>query len=171
MERKISWRTGCFDEIELVYEKAEKDESIAELLSEMETMALTEAKNNYRVPAFYSAPAMNRFLNDMDMEGVICHLADLGLLEFIPSTEEPVITVTFSEAIQEVLGCTMFSLLNRLEKLDGAYNKVLFPKAILKLQVPLGCRRGLMKCGMLIMKLYPWLSVSESAFNAGAGRH
>lgn len=44
MERKIGWRTGCFDEIELVYEKAEKDESIAELLSEIETMALSEAK-------------------------------------------------------------------------------------------------------------------------------
>ncbi len=109
---------------------------------------------------------MNRSLNDQDIKGIICHLADFGLLEFIPSSEEPVITVIFSEVIQELLGCAMFSLLNRLEKLDGAYNQVLFPKATLKLQVPLDCRSGMMKCGMLIMKLYPWLSVSETTVNA-----
>lgn len=41
MDRKISWCTGCFDEIKPIYEEAEKDESTAALLSEMEAMALT----------------------------------------------------------------------------------------------------------------------------------
>jgi len=74
---------------------------------------------------------------------------------------EPVITVKFSSHIQAVLGCTMFSLLNRIEKIDGAYNVVRFPKATLELQVPLGGKKGMFKWEMLIMQLYPWLSVRE----------
>ena len=46
MERKIRWSSGCFDEIELVYERAEKDKSAAAMLSELETMALSETVNN-----------------------------------------------------------------------------------------------------------------------------
>lgn len=64
----------------------------------------------------------------------------------------------------------MFSWLDRLEKLDGAYNRVLSPKAVLKLQMPLGCRSGLMKCGMPIMKLPPWLSISECTINPAPKR-
>ena len=48
-----------------------------------------------------------------------------------------------------VLGCTMFSLLNRLEKLDGAFN-VMFPKVTLELRVPLAAKKGMLKCEMLI---------------------
>jgi hypothetical protein len=58
----------------------------------------------------------------------------------------------------------MFSLLNRLEKLDGAFN-VMFPKAALELRVPLGAKKGMMKCEMLIMQLYPWLSIIETSTN------
>ena len=58
----------------------------------------------------------------------------------------------------------MFSVLNRLEKLDGAFN-VLFPKATLELRVPLGAKKGMMKCEMLIMQLYPWLSITETSTN------
>ncbi len=50
------------------------------------------------------------------------------------------ITVTLSPVIQSTLGCTMFFLLNKLEKLDGAFN-ALCPKGTLELRVPLGARR------------------------------
>lgn len=172
MDRRISWRTGCFDEIELVYEKAERNENIAALLSEMETMALSEAETGCGMLRVNGEPLTHEMflaMRDSDKEMVIYHLANIGLQEFVPSMRKPEITVTFSAHIQQVLGCAMFSLLNRLEKLDGAYNETLFPKAVLKLQVPLGGRKGLMKCEMLIMQLYPWLSVSESAIHVSAG--
>ena len=72
--------------------------------------------------------------------------------------------MTFTPHIQRVLGCTMFSVLNRLEKLDGAFN-VRFPQATLELRIPLGARKGMMKCEMLIMQLYPWLSIKETSIN------
>ena len=46
MERKIGWRSCELDEIELVYDKAESNERIGKLLEELETLALSEAKNN-----------------------------------------------------------------------------------------------------------------------------
>lgn len=58
----------------------------------------------------------------------------------------------------------MFSVLKRLEKLDGAFN-VRFPQAKLELRIPLGAKKGMMKCEMLIMQLYPWLSIKETSTN------
>jgi hypothetical protein len=48
MERKISWCTGCYDEIELVYDKVGQNEITAAILSELETMALREAREGCR---------------------------------------------------------------------------------------------------------------------------
>lgn len=45
MDRKIKWYSGCHDEIELVYDKAEENASIAAILTELETMALREAED------------------------------------------------------------------------------------------------------------------------------
>ena len=146
MERKIRWSSGCFDEIELVYERAEKDKSAAAMLSELETMALSETVNNCGMLKIDGRPLTRErvlALDEYDKEIGIYILAGMGLEEFDPSMDEPVITVTFSPHIQQVLSCTMFSLLNRIEKLDGAYNEVRFPRATLKLQVPLGGKKGL----------------------------
>ena len=103
-------------------------------------------------------------MSEQDKETVMYYLSGAGLQEFVPSMTEGKITVTFSPHIQRVLGCTMFSVLNRLEKLDGAFN-VLFSKATLELRVPLGAKKGMMKCEMLIMQLYPWLSITETSTN------
>lgn len=103
-------------------------------------------------------------MSEQDKETVMYYLSGAGLQGFVPSMTEGKITVTFSPHIQRVLGCTMFSVLNRLEKLDGAFN-VLFPKATLELRVPLGAKKGMMKCEMLIMQLYPWLSITETSTN------
>lgn len=46
MERKINWYSGCYDEIELVYDKANENENIAATLMELETMALQEAEES-----------------------------------------------------------------------------------------------------------------------------
>ena len=167
MERKINWYSGCHDEIELVYDKANENENIAAGLMELETMALREAEENCGMVKMDDKPITHEMFLEMSApvkEMVMYHLSSAGLQEFVPSTTEGKITVTFTPHIQQVLGCTMFSVLNRLEKLDGAFN-VRFPQATLELRIPLGARKGMMKWEMLIMQLYPWLSIRETSIN------
>ena len=167
MERKINWYSGCHDEIELVYDKASENENIAATLMELETMALQEAEENCGMLKIGNNPITREMflqMSEQDKETVMYYLSGAGLQEFVPSMTDGKISVTFTPHIQSVLGCTMFSLLNRLEKLDGAFN-VIFPKATLELRVPLGAQKGMMKCEMLIMQLYPWLSITETSTN------
>lgn len=161
----MNWESDVFDEMQLVYEKAKKDEMIERMLVDLEKMALSEAKEHCDFLQENGKPiSKDRFLSmsDLDKEKIIYHLSNMGLESMNGSLVEPVITVTFSSHIQMVLGCTMFNLLNRLEKLDGSYN-IRHPKATLKIIVPVGEKKNLMKCEMLIMALYPWLSVSEES--------
>lgn len=167
MERKINWYSGCHDEIELVYDKANENESIAATLMELETMALQEAEESCGMLKMGDKPITREMfleMNEQNKETVMYYLSGAGLQEFVPSMTEGKITVTFTPHIQQVLGCTMFSVLNRLEKLDGAFN-VMFPKATLEFRVPLGAKKCMMKCEMLIMQLYPWLSITETSTN------
>lgn len=168
MNRKISWITGCYDEIELVYEKAAQNENAGTLLAELEQMALKEAEENCGLLSMNGMPLAREIVSKMSATGketVMYYLSDAGLVGFAPSMSEPRITVKFSPCYQKVLGCTMFSVLNRIEKLDGAYNVVRFPEATLELQLPLEGRKGILKWEMLIMQLYPWLSVCEKTYN------
>ena len=167
MERKINWYSGCHDEIELVYDKANENDSVAATLMELETMALQEAEESCGMLKMGDKPITREMfleMSEQDKETVMYYLSGAGLQEFVPSMTEGKITVTFTPHIQHVLGCTMFSVLNRLEKLDGAFN-VMFPKATLEFRVPLGAKKGMMKCEMLIMQLYPWLSITETSTN------
>lgn len=163
MERKIDWVTGCFDEIELVYDKAEKNVDIAHILTQLEIGALAEARLHcgmYQVEGRPLTPAEYDGLPDHAKENLMAALSNVGLGFFDASLKEPKITVRLTKNIQMVRCCTAFSILNRLEKLDGAYN-VRFPKATLVIQAPLGGKKGLFQIEMLIMLLYPWLTVTE----------
>lgn len=167
MERKIHWYSRCHDEIELVYDKANENASIAAILTELETMALKEAEENCGILKLGGNPITRETflkMNAQDQETVMHYLSRVGLQEFTPSITEGKITVTFTPHIQSVLGCAMFSVLNRLEKLDGAFN-LLFSKATLELRVPLGAKKGIIQCEMLIVQLYPWLSIHEISTN------
>ena len=170
MNRQIKWESGCYDEIELIYEKAENDKEIAEFLEELEERSINEAHRYCQYLNFEGKPLTTEqydALSQRQKEQVICRLGEGGIADIDISMEEPLITVTFSATIQLVMGCTMFSLLNRLEKLDGSYN-TRFPKAILQLMVPLSGRKGLFSYVMMILKMYPWLKVSEASTNTVA---
>ena len=167
MDRKIKWISGYYDEIDLVYEKAEGKPAIEKALSELEELALQEGRArcgmvNYTwgtlTPERYDA------LSGSDREGILYALGNLGLAKISTDFSPPTITVTLSPLSPLVLGCTMFSILNRLEKLDGSLNE-LFPNVTLLVQAPLGGKKGLFRCEMLIMQLYPWLSVTEASTN------
>lgn len=165
IERKISWNSGCYDEIQLVYDKADENEILASIMSELEAMSLCEAEDNCGLLNIGGKPITREMFHDMsehDKEVVIYYLSDVGLQEFAASNGK--ITVTFTPHIQRVLGCTMFSLLNRLEKIDGSFN-VLFPNATLELRIPFGAKKGMAKYETLIVLLYPWLSIMEMSAN------
>lgn len=167
MDRKIAWSSGRFDEIELVYEKAEGDTGIGTLMEELETLALSEAHDHCGLLRTEKGPVTAEQFEAMsgsERETVLYLLSGIGLADIALDYKAAKITLKLSPMIQNVMGCTMFSILNRLEKLDGSFS-VRCPKATLEIQLPLGGKKGLMKWEMLIMQLYPWLSVHEVSTN------
>lgn len=168
MNRKIRWQSGVFDEIELVYEKAMAEEQLGELLEELEILALSEAKNICGVLAAKTGGSIAQVqfdgLSDNDKETVIRACADMGIGNVDMDIKSATIYICFTPAIQKLLGCTIFNVLNRIEKLDGSIN-MLYPKWTLELQVPMGGKKGFFQWEMLIAQLYPWLSVTEISTN------
>ena len=164
MTRKISWESNVFDEIELVYEKAEENEKISDLLEQLEEKALSEARENCSLLTTAQGEHLTSeqfdTLSENTKEIVIRGLAGIGLAGISQDMQEATIMIRLSAKIQKVIACTMFDILNRLEKLDGALN-VFIPKWTLELQVPLGGKKGLILWEMLIMLLYPWITVRE----------
>ena len=163
VDRKINWSSGCYDEIELVYEKASENKVFAALLANLEAKALMEAEESCGMLKIDDKPITREMvlkMSEQNKETVMYYLSKIGLLEFEPSLTEGKITVIFSPYIQSVLGCTMFAVLNLLEKLDGTFD-ALFPKATLELKIPLGAKNGFANYETLIKLLYPWLSIEE----------
>lgn len=171
MNRKINWKSHEFDEIELVYDKASSNDSIEKMLEQLETCALSEAKNNCGLLTTDSgkhiSPEQFDELSEIDKETVIKVLSGIGLGSISQDIQTATIFIRFTPKIQSVLACTIFNVLNRLEKLDGAIN-ILKPTWTLELQVPLGGKKGLFQWEMLIMQLYPWISVRETSTNEAA---
>lgn len=166
MNRKIAWRSMALDEIELVYERAENDQNIAALLEQLESQALEEAKNNIGLlktgNGIALKPEQYDSLSDADKETAIKALGNAGLSYLNTDIQNAAIIIRLSPIITWVQACTIFNILNRIEKLDGAVT-VLSPKWTLELQVPLGGKKGLMRWEMLILQLYPWLSIKEGS--------
>ena len=162
MDRKIDWVTGRFDEIELVYDKAEENDSIGSQLEQLEEKALAEARAcspAIRTEQGPLTPEQFDALSESGKENVIWMLSNHGLAKLGMSREDLTITMEFSPVIQDVLACTMFNVINRLEKLDGTF----MDKVTLEFKVPLGGKKGFFQWEMLIMSLYPWISVRETS--------
>lgn len=144
MERKIQWNSGCFDEIDLVYGKAAEKEVTEKILSELEVGALAEARAYSDIIVVDGRPLTPQqfdALPDSMKEQVMYNLSGMGLSAFSAPLTAPKISVRLSPHIQFVRCCTAFSILNRLEKLDGAFN-MLHPQATLEIQAPLGGKKG-----------------------------
>ena len=164
MNRKIRWQSGVFDEIELVYKKAMAEERLEELLEKLEVLALSEAKILAAKTGGSIAQVQFDGLSDNDKETVIRACSDIGIGNVDMDIKSAMIYIRFTPVIQKVLGCTIFNVLNRIEKLDGSIN-MLYPKWTLELQVPMGGKKGFLQWEMLIAQLYPWLSVTEMSTN------
>lgn len=170
----IGWNSGLLDEIELVYQKAEKNEGIENELCRLEEQALIEAAHACSPGGLFAQEigqvlTQEQFenLSEIDKETSIVMLSQKGLNGFDFNRGNATLIVKLSTNIQETLACTIFGLLNRIEKLDGSA-QVTSPKWKMELLVPLGGRKNLMRWEMLIMQLYPWISIQESSSGESA---
>ncbi len=170
-ELQLCWESGLLDEIGLVYEKANNDPSIKEQLINLEITALSEAQAACNFGGLLAAqvgsvlpPEAFNSLPEIDKETSIVMLAGKGISHFDISHSTSEITVGFSEYINLNKACTIFKLINSLEKLDGALN-VNNSSWTLKLLIPLDGKSGMIQWEMLITLLYPWLSIQETSSN------
>lgn len=171
MNRKIMWKSDSFDEIELVYEKAQTNSKIENSLEALEEKALEEAQlacSNGGLLAAQVGAVLTKeqfyAMSSINIETSIKMLSALGFGSLDIDISSAQIFITLTSRIQNCMGCTVFEILNRLEKLDGSVN-ILKPNWTLQLRVPLGGKKGLLQWEILIMQLYPWISVNEVASN------
>lgn len=165
MGRSIQWASGVLDEMVLVYEKTAENPAAENLLSRLEQSALAEARAHCGLVTSKGClikPSEYDLLTDEVKEALMWALSQVGLAAFSALMDEAKIIVRLSPRIQEVRCSTAFSILNRLEKLDGAYDAVHL-RAKLEMQAPLGGKKGLMPIEALIAMLYPWLAGSETS--------
>ncbi len=157
-------------ELSFVFEKAKNNEMIHSMIEELVKNAIIEARAycasmNYCVSNKQVSVEEFDDLDDWPKSYVICDLGEMGLTEFLPNSIKSEIDIKFSAHIQNVLSCTMLVILNKLENLDGAIN-VFSPEVKITVQAPLGGKKGLTKCYMLMQLLYPWCKgISETSTN------
>ena len=167
MKRNIDWVSYPFDEIDLVYERVEGNEVLEKQMNQLENMALDNAEKCCGLFKKDNAPLTQedfKSLESIGKEQIIAQLSQLGLANFNLDYNNAKIIIELSACISDVFGCTMFSILNRLEKLDGSFT-VMCPKATLELIVPLGAKKGMMLWEMFIVQLFNWITVSEKSSN------
>ena len=160
MKRSIHWGL-FFNELELAYEKAEEDADIARLLEKLEAQALAEARTHGGLIMQGFTASMFDGLNDEDKESIVAALGRrIGLGGFNTEISNARIVVRLTAQSPAVQACTFLDIIDRIENLDGSLN-VLIPKWQLEIQAPLGGKKGLVQWEMLLMQLYPWLSIQE----------
>lgn len=167
MENIIESLKSVYMELGLVFDKGDSNEAIKSELDELVSKALEEARNICPYITYKNNKLTGEDfekLESIEKADIIRSLGEqIGLSRFdTMKSMEGKLEIEFSQHIQSVLSCTMFSILNRLENLDGAIN-VFNPKVELTIVAPLGGKKGLMKCEMLIMMLYPWIQIHETS--------
>ena len=160
---------SVYTEVGLVFDKGDNNEAIKTQLNELVVNAVQEARNFCPYITYKNNKLTGEDfdkLENIEKADIIKSLGEhIGLLRFdTMKSMEGKLEVEFSQHISSLLSCTMFSILNRLENLDGAIN-VFNPKVELTIVAPLGGKNGLMKCEMLIMMLYPWIQIHEISSN------
>ena len=171
MRQTISWHSGCQDEMELVYERAEREEHLGAELEALECQALEEARRSCGLLRTAEGPLTPEQFDAMPAsarEQVLCRLGRAGVAGMDLDLPAAAVHVKLSPLFGQVMACSIFVLLNSLEKLDGGFSERISGQATLTLHVPLGARRGLMRWEMLLMGLYPWIKCREEASDQAA---
>lgn len=165
--RRLTWSSGALDEIDAVYWKAEENEVIGAMLEQLEQEALREAEAAFDSGLIKRNGFSSEIFNELtisEKEFVIVRLANGGVIPKKIDIASVTITMRLTPIIQQIMACTIFDILNRLEKLDGALN-IIHPNWTLLLEEPLGGRNGLTPWIILITACYPWITISETSSN------
>lgn len=85
---------------------------------------------------------------------------DAGWRNITPDFVNQAFYIQFSPKFLKFMGCTIFNLLNRFEKLDGRLIDG-SSKWKVEFQVPVGAKKGLLQWEILIMKMFPWAAIQE----------
>lgn len=164
MNRKIMWDSGYLDEMPLVYQKAENDEFIGRYLEALEEKALEEVRTNLWQIRRQDGSALTEAdfenLSESDKEYFIAMFGDAGWRNITPDFANQAFYIQFSPKFLKFMGCTIFNLLNRFEKLDGRLIDG-SSKWTVEFQVPIGAKKGLLQWELLIMKIFPWAAIQE----------
>lgn len=142
------------------------------MLEQLEETALTQARECCDILQIggknVTAEEFDAF-SDWDKEAVIGAMARAGLSSIYADIGAFTITVRFSHLIARVMACTIFDVLNRLEKIDGGFSLLGEKKWTMVMEVPIGGKKGLFQWEMLILKMHPWISsVKETSTNETA---
>ena len=110
-----------------MYERAEANDDTAWKLYQLETQALAECRDHMGMVSPKLEAKGFDALSITEKEMVIAQLGGIGLMPIDRKTDiqDKTIIVMLSLFIQNVMACTFFNLLNRLEKLEGALNEKL----------------------------------------------
>ena len=167
----FNWESCYFDEIGLVYEKAEvsdQKEIVAPILRQVEEEALKEARDAFdKLPENEKGKLKADTFDDLtqgEKELIVYQLSQLGLSDIATNFDEKKLTMKLSPSILSATASTLFLVLNKIEKLDGSLN-ILLGDMKLEIQAPIGGQKGLQKYLILINFLYPWLKPSLVSSN------
>ena len=165
------WESCYFDEIGLVYEKAEasnQKEIVAPILRQVEEEALKEARDAFdKLPENEKTKLTAETFDDLtqgEKELIVYQLSQMGLSDITTNFDEKKLTMKLSPSIQSATASTLFLVLDKIEKLDGSLN-ILLGDMKLEIQAPIGGQKGLQKYLILISFLYPWLKPSLVSSN------
>lgn len=155
------------EDIDLFYDKVEK-QGVEAVVSDLESQAIAEARANCGIIKLTSKDGISRNMteeefdkfSDYDIECVICTLGQNALTGLNNLAIDKLQAVT-TPLIAQCPACALFQLIGRIEKLDGTLNTIV-EKVSFELPLPIGTGRSLMKYYMMLIKVYPWISISET---------
>lgn len=148
-----------FDKIDFIFEKANNKEVSMRLLDELQSEAFIEAKTNchlFRTNGKSYSHRQFDFLSEAEKNFMIYALSDIGLSGFELNSKEGTMKAVLSPCFRPIFACTMFSILNRLQKLDGVIDLV-HDKVKFDIHVPKYGKDCFVHFLTLLVLLYPWV--------------
>lgn len=148
-----------FDKIDSIFEKASNKEVSMKILHELQGEAFDEAKTNCHLFRKHGIPYSSEefdILPEEEKNHMIYALSDVGLSEFELNSKEGKMKAVLSPCFRPIYACTMFSVLNRLQKLDGIIDEV-HEKVEFDIHVPKYGKDCFIHFLTLLVLLYPWL--------------
>ena len=171
--RAIYMGQGCWERLDTVSEQQAQavlnkwgcTPDTMLLLEKLDRTALTEADANCGMFSWNGAEILPEQLRTSDAvkNMVIRNLGEIGLDVIHADLLKQTISVRLSPAVQSVLACTIFDVLERLDPYETLAKLMKKGMWTLELQRPTAYKKSMLAWEYLIELLHPWLNVRETA--------